>query len=477
MPASLKQKTVNGLVWSTVERFSVQGISFVLGLLIARMLSPSDYGVLAMLSIFISVSSTFVDSGFSSALIRKTDRTEADNSTVFYFNIVVGIAFYAILFFCAPFIADFYNTPILVPITRVVTLTLVLGSFCTVQQALFTAHINFKTQAKVSFSATLLSGITGVVMAYFGFGVWALVAQTLVASIIRTILFWWYSKWRPILIFSKKSFHELFSFGSKLLASGLLDTIYNNLYTIIIGKLFSAHNLGLYSRASQFSQFPSSNITGIIQRVTFPVLSTIQDEDDRLRQDYRLIIRLSGFIVFPMMTGLSAISEPLINVLLTSKWAGCVIYLQIICFAMMWYPIHAINLNLLQVKGRSDLFLRLEIIKKILGVSILCITVPMGLLTMCYGQIFSSIICLIINTHYTGKLINVGFLRQMRDLMPSLINSLIMGLIVYFSLLLVSSMILKLIIGIVIGAVYYIAINYITKSKELKYLMNIIHRR
>ena len=470
---SLKQKTTKGLFWSSVERFSNQGVSFIFSIILARILAPRDFGIVAMIGIFFAVAQSFVDSGFSNALVRKTDRREEDLSTCFYFNIGVGIVAYIVLFLIAPFIADFYNQPILSPIIRITGLGVVLNSLCVVQQALFTIRIDFKSQAKVTLSATIISGIVGVVLAYLEYGVWALVWQGVVMSLVRMGLLWLMSKWRPKASFSKDSFHYLFGYGSKILASGLLDTIYNNIYPIVIGKFYSPAQLGNYSRALSFAQLPSSNITGILQRVTFPVLSTIQDDIPRLQTNYRRLLKLSAFIVFPLMMGLAAVAFPLIRVVLTPKWEGCSLYLQIICFALMWYPIHAINLNLLQVKGRSDLFLRLEIIKKIVGVCIMCITIPLGITAMCIGMVASSLISLFINTFYTGKLIDIGYLKQMRDLLPVLINSLLMGSVVYFSIKLFYSDLVKIITGFLVGVVSYIVGALFFSKKELKECRNL----
>lgn len=473
---SLKQKTTKGLFWSSVERFSNQGMSFFFSVILARMLAPSDFGIIAMITIFFAVAQSFVDSGFSNALVRKTDRREEDFSTCFYFNIGVGIIAYIVLFLIAPLVANFYNQPILSPIIRITGLGVVLNSLCVVQQALFTIRIDFKSQAKVTLSATIISGIVGVVLAYLEYGVWALVWQGVVMSLVRMGLLWLMSKWRPTTGFSKSSFNYLFGYGSKLLASGLLDTIYNNIYPIVIGKFYTPAQLGNYSRALSFAQLPSSNITSILQRVTFPVLSTIQDDIPRLQANYRRLLKLSAFIIFPLMTGLAAVAFPLIRVVLTPKWEGCSLYLQIICFALMWYPIHAINLNLLQVKGRSDLFLRLEIIKKIVGVCIMCITIPLGITAMCIGMVVSSLISLFINTYYTGKLINIGCLKQMRDLTPIFINSLIMGGIVYFSIQISDNDILQLSLSIIVGVLSYIGgASMITRS-ELKEFRNLFKR-
>ena len=477
MSDSLKSKTVKGVVWSSIERFSTQGVQFLIMIIMARLLTPKDYGLIGMLAIFLAVAQSLIDSGFSQALIRKQDRTDVDNSTVFYFNIVVSSALYLILFIAAPFVADFYNQPELTSVMRVVCLGVILNSLAVVQRALLTVRIDFKTQAKASLSAAVISGCIGIVLAYCGFGVWSLVVQQLLNLSVNTLLLWIFSKWRPIAVFSWKSFHELFAFGSKMLASGLLDTLYRNIYPIVIGKLFSASSLGHYTRAHQFSEFPSSNVTGIIQRGTYPILCGIQDETERLAIVYRKFLKLSAFIIFPLMIGLSAVARPFIDIVLGAQWGFCGQLLQIICFAMMWYPIHAINLNLLQVKGRSDLFLRLEIIKKILGITVLCITAPFGLVVMCYGQIFNSIVALVINTYYTGKLINVGFIRQMKDLLPTILLSLTM----FGAILLVNDFIeanmYRLVIGVLVGIIVYSSGSYIFKFKELQTLFSLIRRK
>lgn len=473
---SLKERTAKGLFWSSVERFSNQGVQFVFSIILARLLSPSDFGIIAMITIFFAVAQSFVDSGFSNALVRKPDRKEEDLSTCFYFNIVVGFVAYIVLFCIAPFVASFYNQPILSPIIRITGLEVILNSLCVVQQALFTIKIDFKSQAKVTLSATVLSGIVGIILACRGCGVWALVWQGVVSAVARMGLLWLMSTWYPRTGFSKDSFHYLFGYGSKLLVSGLLDTIYNNIYPIVIGKFYTPAQLGNYSRALSFAQLPSSNITSILQRVTFPVLSTIQDDIPRLQVNYRRLLKLSAFIVFPLMIGLASVASPLIQIVLTSRWEGCVLYLQIICFALMWYPIHAINLNLLQVKGRSDLFLRLEIIKKIIGVCILCVTIPLGITAMCVGMIISSMFSLVINTFYTGKLIDVGYLKQMHDLLPIFLNSLIMGCLVYFSIQITDNDIAQLIIGIFVGAVCYIGGACILTHSELKECRNLLKR-
>lgn len=443
----------------------------------ARLLTPKDYGLVGMLTIFIAIAQSLIDSGFSQALIRKQDRSETDNSTVFYFNIAVGFLLYLIFFTIAPWVADFYETPELCTLMRVISLSVIFNSLAVVQRALLTVNINFKTQAKASLSAAIVSGIIGISMAYYGFSYWSIAAQQLVNLGLNTLLLWVFTKWRPEAVYSWKSFKELFAFGSKLLASGLLDVVYRNMYLLVIGKVFSASSLGYYTRAHQFAEFPSSNLTGIMQRVTYPVLCQIQDDDQRLAQIYRRFLRVSAFIIFPSLIGLSAVAEPFIVLLLKEQWSFAATLLQIICFSMMWYPIHSINLNLLQVKGRSDLFLKLEIIKKVIAVIVLCITVPMGLIAMCIGQIFSSIVCLVVNTYYTGKLINVGFLRQMRDLMPTLLLSLSMWVIVYYSISFIPETLYQLLTGILIGIIYYSSLAILFKLPEVDEIKPIIRRK
>lgn len=472
--SSLKDKTVKGVAWSAVDRFSAQGIQFVFSILIARLLVPEDYGVIAMIGIFLGVSNSFIDSGFGTALVRKIDRTETDFSTVFYFNNVVAILFYLALYFAAPAIARFYETPLLVPVTRIVALGLPIGALSGIHNAKLSIAIDFKSRAKISIITTILTGAVGLWMAYSGYGVWALVVQMVLASAIRTIMLWIIVKWFPKMIFSWASFKELFTFGSKLLASGLLDTIYNNIYPLVIGKVFSPSTLGVYSKAKALAEFPSSNITGVLQSVTFPVLSTIQNEEERLSDAYKRFLKISAFVIFPLMLGLSSVADPFIRIVLTDKWEGAIYLLQIICFALMWYPIHAINLNVLSVKGRSDFFLKLEIIKKVQGVIILCVTVPMGIVAMCYGQVVSSLICLIWNTYYTKKLIGYGYWAQMKDLMPIFIHSFVMWALVLLVVHFMPTLWLKLIVGVLSGMVYYIAGAFLMKFPEVDEILKIL---
>ncbi|MDO4462359.1 MAG: lipopolysaccharide biosynthesis protein, partial [Bacteroidia bacterium] len=453
---------------------SVQGTQFIIMLVMANLLAPSDYGLVGMLTVFLAISYVLVDSGFTSALVRKQNRTQLDNSTVFYFNIVVSLVLYGLLWASSPLVAEFYESPILCELMRVIGITIIINSLIVVPRAILTSKLDFKTQTKASLLSITCSGVLGIWMAYSGYGVWALVWQQVANAIISCVVLFVIVKWRPTFEYSWRSFRDLFGFGSKLLASSMLDTIWRNIYPVVVGKIFSADILGQYSRAQHFSEFPSSNITTILQRVTYPVLCRIQDDDDRLRIIYRRFIRVSAFIVFPLMMCLSACAKPLIKVILNESWAFCATLLMIICFSMMWYPIHAINLNLLQVKGRSDLFLRLEIIKKLFAVIVLCVSVPLGIEIMCYTSIFTSILTLIINTYYTGRLIDCGFFIQIKDIAHILITALFMwGLLILINLF-IGNDILRLIVDVTVGLFFYIGASLLFKFKEINELMDLV---
>ncbi len=454
--SSLKNKTAKGFLWSAAERFSAQGLQFLMGIILARLLTPADYGLVGMLAIFLAISQTFVDGGFADALIQKKDRTEVDYSTIFFFNIGIGIVFYFILFLIAPFIADFYNTPKLTLLTKVISLNIIINSFALVQRAKLTIELDFKTQTKASFTSIFVAGCIGILMAYKGYGVWALVIQVLIRNGLNTIILWLVSKWLPQFVFSKDSFIKLFYFGSRLLAARLIDTAFDNIYLIVIGKLFSARNLGYYTRAQQFQRFPSQNLSSIIQRVSFPVLSSIQDEEERLSRVFRSLIKLSIFIVFPLMIGLIVVAEPLIRLILTEKWLPLVPILQLLSITGMLYPVHSINLDILNVKGRSDLFLKLEIVKKVLIVVVILITFSFGLKALVLGQVFTSFIALFINTYYTGRLIHYGVWEQIKDMLPILFISLLMGIGVYGIISIIQYDALKLFVGITTGIIIYI---------------------
>lgn len=477
MPESLKKKTVKGVAWTSLNRVLNMGLGFVIGVILARLLSPDDYGLLAMIAVFNAIAFAFLDSGFGSALVRKPDLTEDDNTTAFFFNVVAGTVMFGVIWVIAPWVSTFYDKPILTPLLRAEGSLLIVSAFKIVQNTQLTRALNFKAMMIIRVVASVLGGVMGIISAYSGFGVWALVVMHIADSLISLVLLWVISPWRPRGKWNKRSFNYLWGYGSKLLVSGLLDTIYGNIYPIIIGKFYSAADLGQYSRAQGYAGMPSTSLTGVIQQVTFPVLSQIQDDDQRLGNNYRRMLRFTVFIVFPIMIGMVFLAHPLVISLVTDKWAQCVPYLQIICFSSMWYPVHAINLNLLQVKGRSDLFLRLEIIKKALITVVVFVCVPFGIVGICYGAVFTSLACLAINTYYTGKLINVGFVRQMMDMTPTLLASLAMGAVVYFAVMPFGSDVVKLAVGIPLGMVIYLAIAKVFKMPELQEALDILHRR
>lgn len=476
MVENLRKKTVSGVFWSAIERFSLQGVMFIINIIMARLLLPSDYGIIGMLAVFLLISQTFIDGGFTNALIQRKDRTEIDFSTVFYFNIFVAFLFYILIFVSAPLIADFYNMPDLRDVARIISLSLIISSLSAIHKTKLTIDIDFKTQSKISLTAALISGVIGIWMAYENFGVWALVTQTLVNSILQTGLYYLFSHWFPLRIFSWVSFRILFSFGSKLLVSSLIHTVYYNLYSIVIGKKFSAADLGYYTRAEQFAVFPSSNVNSITSRVTFPILSGIQDDDVRLAFAYRKYIRLASFIIFPLMIGLAVLAKPLIILLLTEKWLGIVVLLQILCLDWMLDHLSIINLNLLYVKGRSDWALRLEVIKKTIATIILFASIPFGIVGMCWGRVLYSVIATYLNSYYTKSLIGLSLGTQIKDILPSLMIAILMGIIVHGSTMLLSNAILQLLVGFIVGVGCYFIISKFFKMDSLDELFSLIKR-
>ena len=412
--SSLKQKTITGLIWSFVDTIAGQGITFIIGVILARLLSPREFGLIGMIAIFIAVSESFINSGFSSALIRKNNCTNTDYSTVFYFNLVVGILLYIILFFSAPAISLFFNEPELKSILQVLGVVLIIDSLTLIQKTILTKRVDFKLQARISIIASIGSGVVAIALAYNGFGVWALIAQRIIKQALNSIFLWLWNKWRPILVFSIDSFKDLFGFGSKLLISGLINTLFGNIYSLVIGKYYSAKDLGFYTKAREFKDLPSTNLNSIISRVSYPILSSIQDDIPRLKDNYKRLIRSIMFITFTLVLGMAAIAEPMIHTLVGAKWEPSIIYLQLLCFDGMMYPLHALNLNMLQVQGRSDLFLKLEIIKKIIAIPTIIIGVFWGIKIMILGLILNSFIAYYINSYWSGKHIDYSVSQQVK---------------------------------------------------------------
>ncbi len=431
MVDNLKQKTLHAISWSFVESIAARSVQFIVGIILARLLFPEQFGLIGMLTIFMAVSQAFLDSGFGAALIQKKEATPTDINSIFYFNILVGFAAAGLLCLIAPWISVFYNQPILTPLTRAMSMTIVINSFGMIQSTILTKEINFKTQTKVSLISGVLSGIIGISLAVSGFGVWSLVVQQVSNSLAGTIALWFYSPWRPALLFSFDSLRGLFGFGSRLLFSSLLYQIFENIYLIVIGKLFSATSLGYFTRAQTLKNVPVLTLSTMVARVTFPVFSTIQDDPVRLKRGLKKASTILVMVNFPMMIGIAAVARPLVLVMLTEKWAPCIPYLQLLCLGGLLIPLGFMNLNMLQALGRSDLFLRLEIIKKVIIVINIAVTWHWGISAMIYGMMIVSIIGYALSSYYTGVLINYPLTEQIRDLFPYLNIAVLMGISVY----------------------------------------------
>jgi O-antigen/teichoic acid export membrane protein len=427
MMGSLVRKSFHGILWSAIERFSYQGIHFVIGVVLARMLERSDFGMIGMLSIFLGISQVFIDCGFSSALIRQVEATEKDYGTAFSVNLGISVAAYAALFMAAPWVEAFYGMPGLCGVMRGVSATLVLNALVAVQKVKLTRAVDFKNQSKVSLGAAVLSGGLGIALAYGGFGVWSLVGQSIANSALNLLGLTALMRWFPKPAFDRDSFRRLFGFGSRLLAASLVHAIYANLYNLVIGKRYSADDLGVYARADSLSQLPSQNVDGVLKRVTYPILAQLQNEPARLREIYIKYLGVTCFAVFPMMIGLAATARPLVTVLLGEKWLPCVPLLQVLCLAMMLDPVCSVNLNLLYVKGRSDLVLKLEVVKKIVALAILFAAMPFGVKWMCVGRAFYSAVATLLNMTYTRRFIDLSVGGQLKLMAAPLAMSSVMA--------------------------------------------------
>lgn len=471
---SLKNKAIRGVSWSAVDNIAGSGISFLVGIVLARILSPSEFGILGMIMVFIAVSNSIVDSGFSSALIQKNDAKDVDYNTVFYFNLLLGIILFIVLFLCAPAISLFFNEPVLIPVTRVMGTVLIINAFAIIQRTLLSKEVNFKTQTKVSLIASITSGVIGIGMAFAKFGIWSLVGQQISKQLLNSILLWIFNEWRPAKEFSIQSFKELFGFGSKLLLTGLIDTVYKNIYYLIIGKFYSADQLGQYTRAEQFNSIFSSNLTSVIQRVSYPVLCSIKSEEDRLKQVYKRIIKSSMLVTFALMLGLVAIAKPLILILIGEKWLPSIAYLQIICFGGMLYPLHVINLTLLLVKGRTDLNLRLEIIKKVIAIFPICLGILYGIEFMLWGSVFTAFVSYYLNSYYSAILIDYSIWEQIRDILPTFIVSFIVSFFMWSITFLNYSIWVTLPMQLLLGIVMLTVIYEIIKLSEYLEIKEIV---
>ncbi len=462
----LKRKTTTGLIWSSIDKFSTVIMQFVFGIILARILMPEDYGLIGMIAIFIAISQSLVDSGFYTALVQKKDASIIDYSTIFFFNLFVSILLYAILFLCSGLVADFYEEPILSDLIKVVAINIIVVSTTIVQRAMLATNLNLKIVAITNVTSTVVSGCVGIYLAMRGYGVWSLVYQQLTRSMLSTILFWSLHPWRIKMLFDITSFKTLFGFGSNLMISELLKIFFKNLYLIVIGKIYKAEELGFYTRATLFKQVPGALVHTILQSVTFPVLIKVIDDDTKVRLLLERSIKLVGFILCPIIVALVFFSKPLILSLLTEKWLPTVLLLQILSIDIIFIPINYINLNFLNAKGRSDLFLKLELAKNVITIIVIAATYNFGLVAMTIGYVIASIAGFLLNTYYTKKYITYSAFSQLKDLTPYITSSLCIGVISFYITSYFQNTLLQLGLGTALIAVLYLIISEALKFKE-----------
>lgn len=467
-------KVIKNFFWRFAERCGAQIVTFIVSIVLARILAPEDYGQIALITVFTTIMQVFVDSGLGTALIQKKDADDLDFSSVFYFNFVVCLVLYAIMFMAAPIIAAFYNDLSLIPIIRVISLTIVISGVKGIQQSYVSRNMLFKRFFYATLGGTVFSAFFGIGLAYAGFGVWAIVAQQLSNTAIDTLILWLTVKWRPKKMFSWERLKALLSFGWKMLASALLDTVYGNIRSLIIGKLYSSADLAYYNQGDKFPTVIASNINASIDSVLLPTMASEQDNASRVKAMTRRAIKTSTYIMAPLMMGLAFCAEPIVRLVLTDKWLPCVPYLRIFCITYMFYPIHTANLNAIKAMGRSDLFLKLEIVKKIMGLTILLLTMHWGVMIMAYSLLLSSVLSQIINSWPNWKLLNYNYWEQIKDILPGILIAIFMGLCVNLVALLHLSDVVTLLIQIPIGAIIYIGASVIFRLESFAYLWNMI---
>lgn len=479
---SLQKKTISGLIWTFSQQFSVQGINFIVQIVLARILLPAEFGLIGMLTIFIAIGNSLMDSGMTSSLIRTPEANQKDYSTVFFVNLIASFVIYTILFASAPLISDFYRQPILTPIVRVYTISFIIRAFVGVQTTKLTKEMNFKAQMMMQIPSVIIGGITGIILAYQGYGVWSLVWMNLIQSFLFTLQHWFKTGWYPSWILDKATFKKHLGFGYKLTMSGLLNTIYNNIYNIVIGKFFSATQLGYYTRAQTLQTFPVTNLATALNKVTYPMFASIHNDNVKLKLAYKKLMQQVIFWIAPVMISLIVMAEPLFRYVLTDKWLPAVPYFQLLCFTGILYPLHAYNLNILNVKGRSDLFLRLEIYKKaITTIGIIC-AVPFGIYGLVYLQIITSILAFGINTLYSGKMIGYPGIEQLKDISPLILIALIIGGILYpiYIFVIKDYHLYDLASILILGIAYwfcYLMVSYLLKISALFEFKKLILKR
>ena len=474
---SNRSRAFNGVKWTSIEQVLSIGLSFVIGIIVARLVMPSDYGLIAMLGVFMALGGVFVNSGIATALVRHKENTQEDYSTAFYANVALGLVVYLVLYVLAPFISDFCEIPELKSVCRVYSLDVLLSSFTIVHVAKLTHEMRFKIQTYIKLVSLFVSGAVGISMAYYGYGVWALIWYSLSASILRTVLFWLFSGWHPSLVFSGKSVRYLFDFGSKMLLTSIIDVVYDNIYTLVIGKYYTATSAGYYNRSLQLSQFPQNLINHVVGGVVLPVLTPYQDDQSRLLSVYERLFRVTVFVTYPMMALMVVLAHPLIDLLLGQKWLPAVPYLQILVVAVVFTTLTIVNLNLFFVKGRSDIVLKIDILKKIIGFAIVVMMVPLGLKWICLGAVLYALASFVINCHQTDKLLGYGLWRQVRTALPSVFYSVVMSVAVFLCVQPIQSSFLQLVVGALVGILSYGALSSLFKEPALTELISMVLHR
>jgi len=465
----LKKKARASVMWSGFDALIRQGVGFIISILLARLLVPEDFGVIALLALFLGLANVFVSAGFSLALIQRKDLTHSDESTVFWFNIAAALVVTLLLFAISPWIADFFVLPILIPLTMLMACNILINAMGSVHGALLTKNLKFKKLMKIGVASTLISGSVGVYMAWADYGVWALAVQSMTGTVISTALLWFFSPWRPLPIFSRNSFMKLFSFSGWIFASMILDTIYQRGYNLLIGKYYGVYDLGIYNRADNIQQLPSGVMTTVLSRVAFPLFSQVNDDKERLCRGARMSVRSIMLITSPIMFGLAVLSEPFIREVFGEQWLPAVPILQVLCVSGLLFPLHVINLNVLQAQGHGRLFFRLEIIKKSFGITLLVIGSFFGVMGIAWSRIIQSAIGLIINSHYTRKHLGYGLLIQIRDCMSSIILSAVMAtVVIFFDNAIEMDGVVELLMLIAIGASFYLASNILLGIETFK---------
>lgn len=474
MGNDLKRKAVSSLVWRFMERCGAQGVSFVVSIVLARLLAPEVYGLIALVTVFTAILQVFVDSGMANALIQKKDADDLDFSSVFFFNLVMCIALYLLLFFCAPLIASFYHNPELTPVIRVLGVTLLIAGVKNVQQAYVSRTLQFKRFFFATLGGTIGAAVIGITMAYLGFGIWALVAQNLFNAAADTVILWLTVRWRPRLRFSFARLKGLLNYGWKLLVSALLHSVYTNLRSLIIGKLYTPADLAYYEKGQSFPTLIVSNINTSIDSVLLPTMSGMQDNRETVKVITRRSIVTSSYLMWPMMVGLAAVAKPLVLLLFTEKWLTAVPFLQITCFALGLEPLQTANLNAIKAVGRSDIFLKLEIVKKTISIAILLLSMRFGVVAIAVSGLAYSVIATMFNAAPNRKLLDYSYFEQVKDILPSFALALLMGAVVYPISLISMPAILVLCMQVLVGAAVYVAMSAILKLEPFYYILNTI---